>query len=125
MSSLEESFFRTGIVIKAHTLPRLMRNNMPNLLPINRKAIHLLSFLSIIALLTGPSIWIVTRVAASQDKFPMIAVTLNESQVDFKTWTTQNVTSVHLTLVFPDSSYKVSDWGQLVRSGDTFSVDIK
>ena len=45
--------------------------------------------------------------------------------VGISIWTTGGVTYAEGELYFPDTGHRVSDWGQVVRDGNEFSVDIK
>lgn len=53
------------------------------------------------------------------------AVTLPSDRVGVLISTTDGLTSARVILRLPDDGYSVRDWGQLVRSGNDFSVDIK
>lgn len=55
-----------------------------------------------------------------------VATTLADAQVEIKAWTTSDgVTSVHVKLAFPNAGFRVADWGQLVRTGNTFTLDAR
>lgn len=45
--------------------------------------------------------------------------------VGISIWTTGGVTYTEGELYFPDTGHRVTDWGQVVRAGNEFSVDIK
>ena len=45
--------------------------------------------------------------------------------VGISIWTTGGITFTEGELYFPDTGYRVTDWGQVVRAGNEFSVDIK
>src|SRR5687768_9023705 len=45
--------------------------------------------------------------------------------VGISIWTTGGVTYTEAELYFPDTGHRVTDWGQVVRTGNEFSVDIK
>lgn len=45
--------------------------------------------------------------------------------VSISVWTTGGVTFTEGELYFPDTGYRVTDWGQVVRAGNEFSIDIK
>jgi hypothetical protein len=49
--------------------------------------------------------------------------TLTANQVDIKTWTIGGRTSAYVKLSFPNAGYRVTNWGQPVRSGTDFSTD--
>lgn len=49
--------------------------------------------------------------------------TLNNSQVELKTWTIGGRTSMYAKLIFPDAGFSVSDWGTPTRTGNDFSVN--
>jgi hypothetical protein len=52
--------------------------------------------------------------------------TSQPSGVVIRIWTTaEGVTYTKIELFFPDTGYSVVDWGQISRSGNEFSVDIK
>jgi hypothetical protein len=52
--------------------------------------------------------------------------TLSSYQVGFKLLTfTGGLIDIKIELYFPDTGYSVSDWGQVVRSGNELSIDIK
>jgi hypothetical protein len=52
--------------------------------------------------------------------------TSQPSGVVVRIWTTaEGVTFTKVELFFPDTGYSVIDWGQISRSGNEFSVDIK
>jgi uncharacterized repeat protein (TIGR01451 family) len=43
---------------------------------------------------------------------------------EIRTWTIQGRTYAYVKLTFPDGTYRVSNWGQVVRSGTGFAVDV-
>lgn len=45
--------------------------------------------------------------------------------VSISIWTTGGVTFSEGELYFPDTGHRVTDWGQVVRAGNEFSVDVK
>jgi hypothetical protein len=46
--------------------------------------------------------------------------------IGIRLWTTEaGVTYIKIELYFPDTGYSVVDWGQVTRSGNEFSVDVK
>ena len=49
--------------------------------------------------------------------------TLTSGQVVINTWTFQGRTSAYVKLLFPDAGYRVSDWGQAIRSGNDFTAN--
>ena len=52
--------------------------------------------------------------------------TSQPSGVVVRVWTTaEGITYTKIELIFPDTGYRVVDWGQISRSGNEFSVDIK
>ncbi|HEX8921322.1 MAG TPA: hypothetical protein VF766_07575, partial [Pyrinomonadaceae bacterium] len=52
--------------------------------------------------------------------------TLASNRVGVRIWTTSGgVTSTKVEFYFPDTGYRVVDWGQVSRSGNDFSVDVK
>ena len=50
-------------------------------------------------------------------------VVLDSSQVEIKTWTAQGKTYAYVKLLFPDGGYGVTNWGQVVKSGNDFATD--
>lgn len=53
-------------------------------------------------------------------------VTLPSGQTSIAIWTfPAGATTATVALYFPDTGYRVADWGQLLRSGNNFSVDLK
>ncbi|HEX5889368.1 MAG TPA: S8 family peptidase, partial [Pyrinomonadaceae bacterium] len=54
---------------------------------------------------------------------PWVQTTLTDSQVELKSWKNQGRTFVHAKLTFPDGGFRVVDWGNPVRSGNTFTTD--
>lgn len=44
---------------------------------------------------------------------------------EIKVWTSENITYAKVRLTFPNLGYTVSDWGQVVRSGNSFIVDAR
>jgi hypothetical protein len=46
---------------------------------------------------------------------------LNASQVDFKSWKNDGRTFVYAKLTFPDTGFRVSNWGTPTRVGNTFT----
>lgn len=52
--------------------------------------------------------------------------TLPSGQVSFGVWTIPGGhTTAMLALYFPDTGYRVTDWGQISQGGNQFSVDVK
>ena len=45
--------------------------------------------------------------------------------VSISIWTTGGITYAEGELYFPDTGHRVTDWGQVARAGNEFSVDIK
>ena len=54
-----------------------------------------------------------------------IPASFEHVEVKLEAWTTEGKTSVKVTLIFPTAGFRVVDWGQVVRSGNDFSVDAK
>jgi hypothetical protein len=53
-------------------------------------------------------------------------VTLTGNKVGVRIWTVSGgPTFIKVEFYFPDSGYRVVDWGQVTRSGNEFTVDIK
>jgi hypothetical protein len=50
-------------------------------------------------------------------------VVLTSDQVTIKTWAFQGRTFVHVKLSFPNAGYRVTNWGQVVRTVNIFSAD--
>ena len=50
---------------------------------------------------------------------------VGRGQVGVRLWTTGGITTTKVELYFPDTGYRVADWGQVSRSGNEFSFDIK
>jgi subtilisin family serine protease len=50
-------------------------------------------------------------------------VALSTSQAEIKTWTIGDRTYAYLKLLFPNGGYRVTNWGQAVRTGNDFSAD--
>ena len=48
---------------------------------------------------------------------------LNANQVELKSWTIDGRTSVYVKLTFPDTGFRVANWGTPAQSGNTFTVD--
>ena len=46
-------------------------------------------------------------------------------RIGISVWTTGGITYTEAELYFPDNGHRVTDWGQVVRAGNEFSVDIK
>jgi uncharacterized protein (TIGR03437 family) len=46
-------------------------------------------------------------------------------RVGISIWTTGGITYTEVELYFPDTGYRVTDWGQVIRAGNELSVDIK
>lgn len=44
---------------------------------------------------------------------------------EIKVWTSGSNTFAEVRLTFPDTGYSVSDWGQVTRTGNNFTVDAK
>lgn len=51
--------------------------------------------------------------------------TLPASNAGVRIWTTEGTTYTKVELYLPDTGYRVTDWGQVTRSGNDFSVDVK
>jgi hypothetical protein len=49
---------------------------------------------------------------------------LAQPSSEIRTWTIQGRTYAYVKLTFPDGTYRVSSWGQAVRSGNEFTVDV-
>jgi hypothetical protein len=49
---------------------------------------------------------------------------VGNGQVGVRLWTTGGITTTKVELYVPDTGYRVTDWGQVSRSGNEFSVDI-
>ncbi len=64
----------------------------------------------------------ITQAAADSQWQP---TTLSAEQVQFKSWQYQGRVYAYTKLVFPDTGYRVADWGQALKSGGTFTVDVK
>ena len=55
---------------------------------------------------------------------PWVPVTLTGSQVDLKSWKqSDGHTYIYAKLTFPDDGFRVNDWGNPTRSGNTFTAD--
>lgn len=65
----------------------------------------------------------VTQAAADPRWQP---TTLRADQVQFKSWRFNSVQppQAYVKLIFPSTGYRVADWGQLVRVGNDYSVDV-
>ena len=50
---------------------------------------------------------------------------LTADRVGISIWTTAGSSSTKIQLYFPDTGYRVTDWGQAIRAGNEFAVDIK
>jgi hypothetical protein len=48
----------------------------------------------------------------------------NAVRVGISIWTTGGITFTEAELYFPDTGYRVTDWGQVIRAGNELSVDI-
>jgi hypothetical protein len=53
------------------------------------------------------------------------ATSVGNGQVGVRIWTVAGITNTKVELYFPDTGYRVTDWGQVSRSGNEFSVDVK
>jgi hypothetical protein len=52
--------------------------------------------------------------------------TLSSSRVGVRIWgLNSGLTMTKIELYFPDTGYRVADWGQVLRNGNEFSVDVK
>ncbi|HYP54668.1 MAG TPA: hypothetical protein VEQ42_14055, partial [Pyrinomonadaceae bacterium] len=49
---------------------------------------------------------------------------LNAGQTNVRVWTSQGTTYARVLLTFNDGGYRVVDWGQVVRDGNDFSVNV-
>jgi hypothetical protein len=49
---------------------------------------------------------------------------VGNGQVGMRLWTTGGITTTKVELYFPDTGYRVTDWGQVSRNGNEFSVDV-
>ncbi len=56
----------------------------------------------------GPSATVATTV---------VPTTLNSSQVQLKSWTIDNRTSIYVKLLFPDAGYRVANWNTPISTG--------
>jgi len=54
---------------------------------------------------------------------PWAQAILTGSQVDLKSWQNQGRTFVYAKLTFPDAGFRIVDWGNATRSGNTFTAD--
>ncbi|MGI8656828.1 MAG: DUF4214 domain-containing protein [Pyrinomonadaceae bacterium] len=52
-------------------------------------------------------------------------VTLTADQADFDVFTFRDRAIVRLRLTLPDAGYRITDFGQVARTGNDFSVDVK
>ena len=50
---------------------------------------------------------------------------IGNGQVGVRVWTAAGITNTKVELYFPDTGYRVTDWGQVSRSGNEFSVDVE
>jgi hypothetical protein len=50
---------------------------------------------------------------------------LTSDRVGISIWTTGGTTFTEVELYFPDTGHRVTDWGQVMRAGNEFSVDVK
>lgn len=53
------------------------------------------------------------------------ATTPSADNVYIAIWTWEGITYIRVDFLFPNSGYRVREWGQLTRSGNNFSVDTK
>jgi len=49
--------------------------------------------------------------------------TLTDPQVELKSWKNQGRTFIHAKLTFPDGGFRVTNWGDATRAGNTFTTD--
>jgi hypothetical protein len=56
---------------------------------------------------------------------PLTQMPQYSGSLGFRLWTTEGVTNIKIEFYFPDTGYRVVDWGQVTRSGNEFTVDIK
>jgi hypothetical protein len=54
-----------------------------------------------------------------------VPASLTADRVGISIWTTESTTFTEVELYFPDTGHRVTDWGQVMRAGNEFSVDIK
>ncbi|HEU4769584.1 MAG TPA: S8 family serine peptidase [Pyrinomonadaceae bacterium] len=54
---------------------------------------------------------------------PWSAATLPEAQVELKNWTIGGRTSIYVKLNFPDTGFRIVDWGNPSQSGNAFTVN--
>ncbi len=54
---------------------------------------------------------------------PWVAATLSDPQVELKSWTIGGRTSIYAKLNFPDTGYRVPNWGTTSQAGNNFSVN--
>jgi hypothetical protein len=52
-----------------------------------------------------------------------VPTVLNANQVELKSWTIDGRTSVYVKLTFPDTGFRVANWGTPAQAGNTFTVD--
>lgn len=49
---------------------------------------------------------------------------LTSDRIGIRIWTTEGTTSTKVEFYFPDTGYRVTDWGQVIRASNEFAVDI-
>ena len=54
---------------------------------------------------------------------PWSSTVLNEPQVVMKSWKLDGRTFVYAKLTFPDTGFRVTNWGDATRAGNTFTAD--